>query len=80
MQLPYLKGANKFSGSSLWSVLKDSVGKDIWKITVPVVFNEPLGILQKACGVTEYIDILDQAIAEPDEMRRFALTTLHFMT
>ncbi|TNV78916.1 hypothetical protein FGO68_gene10452 [Halteria grandinella] len=78
-QLPYLKGQNKVK-VSLWSVLKDSVGKDIWKITVPVVFNEPLGILQKAAGVTEYIDILDQAIAEPDEMRRFALATLHFMT
>lgn len=43
-QLPYLKGKNKVK-ASLWSVLKDSIGKDIWKITVPAVFNEPLGIL-----------------------------------
>jgi oxysterol-binding protein 1 len=64
----------------LWQVLKDSVGKDIWRITVPVYFNEPLGALQKCAGVTEYLDLLDKAVDEPDEGRRLALIAIHFAT
>lgn len=30
---------------SLWTILKDSIGKDLSKITVPVYFNEPLSII-----------------------------------
>jgi hypothetical protein len=30
---------------SIWTILKDSIGKELSKITVPVYFNEPLGIL-----------------------------------
>ena len=30
---------------SLWSIIKDSIGKDISKITVPVYFNAPLSLL-----------------------------------
>jgi hypothetical protein len=77
-RLPYLKGHNQFK-VSLWSVLKESIGKEIWKITVPVYFNEPLSILQKCASCTEFLDILDLAIAERDEMRRLALTTVHQM-
>ncbi|TNV78467.1 hypothetical protein FGO68_gene12858 [Halteria grandinella] len=78
-QLPFLRGHDQ-QNLSIWQIIKDSIGKDLWKITVPVVFNEPLSVLQKCAGVTEYIDILDQAIAEHDEMKRFALVTLHFAT
>lgn len=77
-RLPFLKGHNQFK-VSLWSVLKESIGKEIWKITVPVFFNEPLSILQKCASCTEFLDLLDLALAESDEMRRFALTTVHQM-
>jgi oxysterol-binding protein 1 len=30
---------------SIWSILKESIGKDLSKITVPVFFNQPLNIL-----------------------------------
>ena len=30
---------------SLWKVIKDSVGKDLTKITIPVEFNEPLSMV-----------------------------------
>lgn len=56
--LPYLKGHVDHK-VSLWSVLKDSVGKEIWKITVPVLFNEPLGLLQKGANSCEFLDLLD---------------------
>jgi oxysterol-binding protein 1 len=30
---------------SLWTIIKDSIGKDISKITVPVYFNAPMSLL-----------------------------------
>jgi hypothetical protein len=30
---------------SIWKVLKDSIGKDLTKMTIPVEFNEPLSML-----------------------------------
>ena len=65
---------------SLWEVLKSSIGKDIWRITVPVYFNEPLGVLQKCAAVTEYLDLLEQAVYEQDEMKRMAFVAIQFAT
>jgi hypothetical protein len=33
--------------TSLWSVLKHSIGKDLTKISFPVFFNEPTSMLQR---------------------------------
>lgn len=30
---------------SLWSILKNNMGKDLSKIALPVFFNEPLSML-----------------------------------
>ena len=62
---------------SLWAILKDSIGKDLSKITVPVYFNEPLSILQRTASTLEYIDLLDVAIAEENEIRRMAIAALY---
>jgi hypothetical protein len=43
---------------SIWSVIKDSLGKDIYRITVPVYFNEPLSVLQKQAQALEYTELL----------------------
>lgn len=32
----------------LWGIIKSNIGKDLSKITLPVSFNEPLSITQKA--------------------------------
>ena len=31
---------------SLWSIMKNSIGKDLSKIPIPVNFSEPLSFLQ----------------------------------
>lgn len=49
---------------SIWAILKDSIGKDITKMAVPVYFNEPLNLLQKAAQYNEYTSILDRACQE----------------
>ena len=34
---------------SLWAVLKNSIGKDLSKMSLPIIFNEPLSALQRWC-------------------------------
>lgn len=51
----------KEKGISLWSIIKDSVGKDLTRVCLPVYFNEPLSSLQKCFEDLEYSYLLDQA-------------------
>ncbi|XBI10318.1 hypothetical protein VPH35_137620 [Triticum aestivum] len=51
----------KEKGISLWSIIKDSVGKDLTRVCLPVYFNEPLSSLQKCFEDFEYSYLLDQA-------------------
>lgn len=64
--------------SIVWNLLKDLIGKDISKGSMPVFFNEPLSILQK-CG--EFIFLatvgLKKAVEEPDPAKRLALIAIH---
>ena len=53
----YLKLRDRLSISSddrppmsLWAVLKNSIGKDLTKISFPVFFNEPTSMLQRMVG------------------------------
>lgn len=40
-------GADNRPAISLWSVLKNNIGKDLTKISFPVTFNEPTSMLQR---------------------------------
>ncbi|XP_051139046.1 oxysterol-binding protein-related protein 1C-like [Andrographis paniculata] len=51
----------KERGVSLWSMIKDNIGKDLTKVCLPVYFNEPLSSLQKCCEDVEYSYLLDRA-------------------
>ena len=46
---------------SIWGFLKDTMGKDLCKVSVPISFNEPLSIMQKYCEMVEYSHLLDRA-------------------
>uniref|UniRef100_A0A0E0I7C2 PH domain-containing protein n=1 Tax=Oryza nivara TaxID=4536 RepID=A0A0E0I7C2_ORYNI len=66
--LPQIKRRSKLPeptekerGISLWSIIKDSVGKDLTRVCLPVYFNEPLSSLQKGFEDLEYSHLLDQA-------------------
>ncbi|GAB2274142.1 Oxysterol-binding protein- protein 2A [Dionaea muscipula] len=54
----------KEKGVSLWSMIKDNVGKDLTRVCLPVYFNEPLSSLQKCCEDLEYSYLLDRAYEE----------------
>lgn len=55
---------------SLWSVLKNCVGKELSKITMPVVFNEPLSFLQRMLEYLEYAHLLRMASEQTDPVNR----------
>uniref|UniRef100_A0ACD5WK91 Uncharacterized protein n=1 Tax=Avena sativa TaxID=4498 RepID=A0ACD5WK91_AVESA len=51
----------KEKGVSLWSMIKDNVGKDLTRVCLPVYFNEPISSLQKCFEDLEYSHLLDRA-------------------
>ncbi|XP_067010631.1 oxysterol-binding protein-related protein 2 isoform X2 [Anabrus simplex] len=55
---------------SIWSVLKNCIGKELSKITMPVIFNEPLSFLQRMVEYMEYAFLLRKASEEVDPVRR----------
>uniref|UniRef100_A0A915JJ71 Uncharacterized protein n=1 Tax=Romanomermis culicivorax TaxID=13658 RepID=A0A915JJ71_ROMCU len=55
---------------NLWSILKNNVGKELWKIAMPVSFNEPLSFLQRLSEYMENYELLIKASAEHDPIKR----------
>lgn len=55
---------------SIWSILKQCIGKELSKITMPVVFNEPLSFLQRISEYLEYAKLLEQANLSDDPVER----------
>ena len=55
---------------SLWSVLKQCIGKELTKIAMPVSFNEPLSFLQRLAEYMEYSHLLDKASRSVDAVQR----------
>jgi hypothetical protein len=46
---------------AIWSFLKSAIGKDLTKISLPVLFNEPISMLQRLCEDIEFIELLSLA-------------------
>jgi hypothetical protein len=55
---------------SIWSVLKNCIGKELSKITMPVIFNEPLSFLQRMVEYMEYAHLLRRAAEQADPVYR----------
>ena len=64
---------------SIWSVLKQAVGKDLSRIAMPVIFNEPLSFLQRISEYMDYVDILHRACASEDSIERLLVCNLLFI-
>ena len=57
--MPYHKDPNR--KISVWKFIKDRIGKDLTKITMPAEFNEPCSMLQKISENMEFHDLLVKA-------------------
>ncbi|KAK7485627.1 hypothetical protein BaRGS_00023076 [Batillaria attramentaria] len=55
---------------SVWSILKQCIGKELSKITMPVIFNEPLSFLQRITEYLEYALLLKKAANTDDPLLR----------
>ena len=58
---------------SLWSIMKNCIGKDLSKIPIPVNFSEPLSFLQRLNEDLEYSEVLDRASQTSDNYEQMAL-------
>lgn len=55
---------------SLWNILRNNIGKDLSKVSMPVQLNEPLNTLQRLCEELEYSELLDKAAQVPSALER----------
>lgn len=60
------------SNISLWNILRNNIGKDLSKVSMPVQLNEPLNTLQRLCEELEYSELLDKASQSDDPFERMA--------
>ncbi|XP_069585974.1 oxysterol-binding protein-related protein 3 [Ranitomeya imitator] len=58
------------SNISLWNILRNNIGKDLSKVSMPVQLNEPLNTLQRLCEELEYSELLDKAAETQDPFER----------
>ncbi|CAF5054033.1 unnamed protein product, partial [Rotaria sp. Silwood1] len=63
------------SSYSIFSVIKQAIGKDLTRFSIPVIWNEPLSFLQRLAECLEYSSLLDQAALANTSIERFHLLT-----
>ncbi|XP_075441077.1 oxysterol-binding protein-related protein 1 isoform X2 [Ascaphus truei] len=55
---------------SIWSILRKCIGMELSKITMPVIFNEPLSFLQRLTEYMEHTYLIHKANLCSDPMER----------
>uniref|UniRef100_A0A8D1TPX4 Oxysterol-binding protein n=2 Tax=Sus scrofa TaxID=9823 RepID=A0A8D1TPX4_PIG len=58
------------SDFSVWSILKKCIGLELSRITMPIVFNEPLSFLQRITEYMEHVDLVHRASRQPQPLER----------
>lgn len=58
---------------SIWGIIKDNIGQDMTKVTLPIILNEPCTMLQKLAEQMENQDILARAALEKESVMRAAM-------
>nr|XP_024360842.1 oxysterol-binding protein-related protein 3-like isoform X2 [Physcomitrium patens] len=62
-------------GFTVWTVLKNAVGRDLNHITMPATINEPLSVLQKCAEELQYRHLLEQAVQKKGSLERLLLAS-----
>ena len=65
---------------NLWSIMKNSIGRDLSKIPIPVNFSEPLSMLQRVTEELEYSNLLDLAAQCEDQWEQMAYVAAFTIT
>ncbi|XP_064429496.1 oxysterol-binding protein-related protein 2 isoform X2 [Mirounga angustirostris] len=64
------------SDFSVWSILKKCIGLELSKITMPIVFNEPLSFLQRITEYMEHVFLIHRASCQPQALERMQFCNL----
>ncbi|AFZ79297.1 oxysterol-binding protein, putative [Theileria equi strain WA] len=65
---------------SIWSILKDLIGKDLSRISMPIILNEPTSSLQRSSEDFEYVSLLTEAYGKDTPVERLAYVTIFSIT
>ena len=57
---------------NIFTLLKDLVGKDLTRVSMPVYLNEPISMLQRTSEIFEHTNALDAASEEKNQYKRLA--------
>lgn len=55
---------------SIWAILKQCVDKELYRFTIPIVWNEPLSLLQRMAEAMRYSNQLDLCARAPTSAER----------
>ncbi|KAL5105815.1 Oxysterol-binding protein-related protein 6 [Taenia crassiceps] len=55
---------------NLLALLRSHIGRDLTKLRLPAILNEPLSVLQNLCEEMEYSQLLDAAVDMKDRIHR----------
>lgn len=55
---------------SMMGILRNNIGKDLSTITMPIILNEPINLLQKLCEELEYAELLTKAAVTTSPVER----------
>jgi hypothetical protein len=51
---------------SIWGLIRDNIGQDLTRVTLPIILNEPVTMLQKCAEGMENYALMDKAVNETD--------------
>ncbi|CAF1060968.1 unnamed protein product [Adineta steineri] len=63
------------SSYSIFSVIRQAIGKDLTRFSIPVIWSEPLSFLQRLAECLEYSSLLDRASLANTSIERLHLIT-----
>ena len=66
---------------SIWNILKQCVDKELYRFTLPIIWNEPLSLLQRMAENTKYANaILGKAAKTEDPIERMKLVATYIVS
>jgi hypothetical protein len=66
---------------SIWNILKQCVDKELYRLTLPIIWNEPLSLLQRMAENTKYANvILEKAASSKDPIERMKLVATYLVS
>ncbi|KAJ3125955.1 Oxysterol-binding protein [Nowakowskiella sp. JEL0407] len=67
--------ATSLANVSFLSIFRNNIGKDLSTVTMPIIMNEPLNLLQRLAEELDYCDLLEKANKSTNSIERLTYIT-----